>query len=154
VPAGHHRNGCVVTAGETTGSIDFSLALWIDLGHVTDAGSGSPLSNVTVYFYDASGTAEGSATTDASGNYSKNLLPRNSLRRHVELLGLHRRTVRQPAVLRMRVTSGTSIAVAGGATTSGVNFGLMKAVSLAAMTVSPDILDFGPCGWFKPVDGH
>ena len=148
--------GMSVTAGETTGSIDFELGLGGSIsGTVTDSGTGSPLSNVTVQFFDAGGTAEGSATTDGSGKYSKNLLPAGT---HYVVtsnsLGYIDELYDNLPCSGCVVTAGTGITVTGGATTSGVNVGLVKAASLAAMSVSPEVLDFGamPAG-SSPVNG-
>jgi hypothetical protein len=147
--------GVSVTAGETTGSVDFALGLGGSIsGTVTDAGTGSPLSNVTVYFFDAGGAAEGSVTTDGSGNYSKNLLPAGT---HYVVtsnsLGYIDELYDNLPCSGCVVTAGTGIAVAGGMATGSVNFGLVKAVSVAGMTVSPGVLDFGamPAG-SSPVD--
>ena len=120
--------GVSVTAGATTSGIDFGLAVGGTItGTVTDAGTGAPLADVSVYVYNASGSFVGSATTNASGVYTKTGLPTgtyyvrtsNSLGYVDELYN----DLPCPGGT-CTVTTGTGVSVTAGATTSGINFGL------------------------------
>ena len=63
--------GVTVTAGVTTGQIDFALPKSGAIaGKVTEAATKRPLSGVSIYAYDAGGSVMGSTQTDASGGYS------------------------------------------------------------------------------------
>lgn len=62
--------GVAVTAGETTGDIDFALVAGGRIsGAVTDAETGLPISGYRVEFWDVSGERVGSDYTDATGEY-------------------------------------------------------------------------------------
>ena len=94
---------------------------------MTDAATSTPLPNVTVHSYNASGAHVGSTVTDTSGAYAIADLPAgtyylatvNGLEYADELYG-------NLACLNATcvVTGGTGVSVTGGATTSGVNFSL------------------------------
>ena len=121
--------GVAVTDGGTTSGIDFGLARGGTItGTVTDAGTGSPLADVTVLVYTASGSSTGiSVSTDASGVYSATGLATG-------LYYVH--TSRTPSYLdelyrdlpcpawNCIVTAGTGVAVTAGVTTSDINFSL------------------------------
>ncbi len=64
--------GVSVTAGATTGGINFGLAVGGRItGTVTDAGTGAPLANIEVDIYNSSGNAVDYTSTNASGVYTK-----------------------------------------------------------------------------------
>ena len=64
--------GVVATEGLTTPGIDFALAPGGTItGTVTAAGSGTPVSGVSVYLYDAGGASLGYVVTNGSGVYTK-----------------------------------------------------------------------------------
>ena len=92
-----------VTAGATTIDIDFALDAGGRIaGTVIDAETGSPIANVWVELYTASGDWAGYGFSDASGQYPlvRQLDHRNLFRRDLERSGVHQRVVRQSPLWR------------------------------------------------------
>jgi ribosomal protein L30E len=120
--------GVAVTAGGTTGGIDFALALGGTItGTVSVEGTGTPLANVTVYVYNASNVSEGAVTTNASGVYAKiGLLAGTHYIRTLNSQGyVDELYDNRPCVGSCSpYTSGTGVTVTAGATTSAVDFAL------------------------------
>jgi hypothetical protein len=117
-----------VTAGVTTTGIDFALAAGGGIGGtVRDAGTGLPLAGVWVYVSDSAGCSVASARTDTSGVYTTDLrLPSGTyFARTGNRLGYLDELYDGIACPTCTVTTGTPISVTAGATTSGIDFGLM-----------------------------
>ncbi len=118
-----------VTVGTTTTGIDFGLAAGGRIsGTVTDAGTGMPLARVGVYFYNSSGGLVGSAYTDGAGVYTTfaglpsgtyYAVTSNSQGYVDELYG----NIVCPGYA-CALTSGTTVPVTVGGTTSGIDFAL------------------------------
>jgi hypothetical protein len=119
-----------VTAGTTRTGIDFALAGGEAVGGtVRDAATGLPLARVWVYLYNSAGRSVTSAQTDLSGVYTtEHRLPSGTyFARTGNYLGYIDELyddVPCPSYT-CPVTSGTPISVTAGATTSGIDFGLM-----------------------------
>jgi alpha-tubulin suppressor-like RCC1 family protein/uncharacterized surface anchored protein len=120
--------GVGVTAGATTGGIDFGLALLGSVtGTVTDAGTGAPLFSVTVRFYDASGISAGTASTTTSGVFTKSGLATGTYYvRTSNSLGYADELYNDLPCPNgaCAVTAGSGVSVMAGATTGGIDFGL------------------------------
>jgi hypothetical protein len=120
--------GVAVTAGSTTGGINFSLAAGGTIaGTVTDAGTGAPLANVQVYVFNAIGDSVGSFAANASGAYAATGLA----------TGTYYVQTRNSAGYvdeayndvpcndyECAVAKGAGIHVTAGAATTGIDFGL------------------------------
>jgi hypothetical protein len=110
---------------QTTGSIT---------GNVTNAVSGAPISGVTVSIYNAAGSYAGSATSNASGVYTRTNLPpgtyylgtSNSLGYLNELYN----DIRCGSSC-YPYTSGTGVSVTAGTITSGIDFALTPGGTIA-----------------------
>ena len=117
-----------VTAGATTSGIDFALAPGGRIsGTVTEAVTDAPLANVTVGIYDSSGVAVTEGFTDSSGNYiSEAGLPAGTYYAQTfNSQGYIDELYNNIAcAFGCTVTTGTSITVTAGSTTSGINFAL------------------------------
>lgn len=114
-----------VTAGAATTGIDFSLATGGRIsGTVTDAGTGAPLSGITVDIFSASNFFVTSANTDNVGNYlTRAGLPEgNYYARTRNSSGYINVTYPTNTCLGCSVTVGTPILVTGSGTTAGINF--------------------------------
>jgi len=119
-----------VTTGTTTSGIDSNLTMGGAIsGTVTDAATGAPIPNLSVYTYDSSGAYAGSVTTTAAGAYTKMglsagtyyLRTSNDLGYIDELYGdLPCLDHRCPAV-----TTGAAVSVTAGSTTGGIGFALV-----------------------------
>lgn len=117
-----------VTAGATTPSINFGLPTGGTIaGTVTDAATAAPLSGVSVYIYGSTGSFVTSRSTNASGVYSANGLPTGTYYAATSnASGYVNETYNNiPCGGSCSPTAGTPIAVTNGATTSGINFGLV-----------------------------
>ena len=116
-----------VTAGTTTGGIDFALTLGGTIsGTVTDAGAGMPLASF-VQVYTASGGWAGGAATNAAGVYMVPGLATGAyyLRTSNSSPYLDERYNDLPCpAVDCTVTAGTSVSVTAGATTANIDFGL------------------------------
>jgi hypothetical protein len=102
-------------------------------GTVTDIATGAPLANVAVCTYTSVGTSSGCVTTSASGAYAKTGLPAGTYYlKAVNSLGYVDELYNNVPCPRSScsVTSGTGVSVTAGATTVGVNFGLMAGSSI------------------------
>ena len=120
--------GVSVTAGATTTDIDFGLTLGGRItGTVTDAGTGAPMAGINVQVYTASGGWAANAATDAAGAYTVADLAAGTY--------YVRTTNSFPYVDELydnlpcpggncTVTAGTGVAVAAGAATANIDFGL------------------------------
>ena len=117
-----------VTAAATTSGIDFGLTPGgTTAGTVTASGAGTPLANVAIEAFTASGSWAGRATTDASGSYTIVGLATG---------GYRVRTSNSPSYLdelydnlpcpsgSCAVTAGTNVSVTAGETTANIDFGL------------------------------
>ena len=117
-----------VTAGATTAGIDFGLAVGGRItGVVTDAATGVPVSGVSVYIYDASGSFIASRSTNASVWYLTGPgLPTGSYRVQADFnsLGYVSEAYDNIPCMGCSSTTGTPVAVTAGTTTSGINFKL------------------------------
>jgi 5-hydroxyisourate hydrolase-like protein (transthyretin family) len=121
--------GVSVTVGTTTGGINFGLAVGGRIsGVVTNAATGAPLSNVSVFFYNTSGSQIATASTNASGAYTSGTgLPTGTYYvRTSNTQGYVDKLYNNIACPggNCSVTSGTAVSVTAGATTGGINFGL------------------------------
>lgn len=117
-----------VTVGATTPSINFGLPAGGTLaGTVTDATTTGPLSGVSVYIYGSTGSYVTSRTTNASGVYSANGLPTGTYYAATSnASGYVNETYNNiPCGGSCSPTAGTPIAVTNGATTPGIDFGLV-----------------------------
>ena len=116
VPAG--AAAVTVTMGTTTPGIDFGLTVGGTItGTVTDAVSSAPISGATVTLFTAGGASAGTATTNASGVYSRIGLAAGSYTARITGSGYYGE-VYHNLPLWTAVTDGTSIIVAAGATTT------------------------------------
>lgn len=117
-----------VTTGSTTSGIDFQLAHGARVtGTVTRNGPGTFLSNVTVSIWNGSGIRVASGVTDGSGIYATSGgLPTGTYYARTEnSLGLVNKIYFDIACSSMcDPSSGTPIALAAPATTSGIDFAL------------------------------
>ena len=121
--------GVSVTAGVTTGGINFGLAVGGHIsGTVTHAGTGAPLAVVYVSVYNASGNSLNSVYTNSSGESHDHPLPSRQGADYVRTSNtegyLDELYNNIPCPYSCSVTTGTGVSVTAGATTSGINFGL------------------------------
>ena len=121
--------------GQTTSGVSFALDPAGSItGTVTAAGSAAPLSGVTVYVYNASGSSVGSATTDASGVYTKGGLTTGTyFVKTWNTLGYIDEVYNNlpcNGESCPSVTTGTGVSVTTGATTGGIDFGLVLGGSI------------------------
>lgn len=125
--------GVVVSPASMTAGIDFALDRAGDIAGTVRNNAGTPIANVVVMAFDANGAAVGGAVTDASGSYSIPFL---------EAGGYYVRTLDalpyvgqlyegKPCSPSCLVTSGTLVTVSLNHTTSGIDFGLSIAGSIA-----------------------
>lgn len=119
----------VVTAGATTGGINFALAPGGAIsGTVTDAGTAAALSGITVQIFPSTGgSAVRSGSTNASGFFNLTGLATGSYfaRTSVPAAQNYVDEIYDNLVAAGRIiTAGTPIAVTAGATHSGVDFAL------------------------------
>ena len=124
-----------VTAGTTTGNINFGLALGGTItGTVVDATSEAPLAGVQVYLTSPGSGFSYSTPTNASGVYAKTGLAEgtyyvwtvNALGYLDELYN----NIPCPGGT-CTVTGGTGVSVTAGTTTTGINFGLTTSGSIS-----------------------
>ena len=115
-----------VTAGSTTGNINFALALGGRIsGRVVDAATSAALSNVSIGVYSSSGSFAASAVTDASGNYTTSTgLPTGTYYAEASSSGYISELYNNISCLPCILTNGTPIAVLAGGTTGNINFAL------------------------------
>ncbi|MEQ1870623.1 MAG: carboxypeptidase regulatory-like domain-containing protein [Vicinamibacterales bacterium] len=117
-----------VTQGLTTSGIDFVLDTGGRIsGTVRDAGTSAALNSVTVTAYNASGSFEGSATTNASGTYSiTGLAPGTHYVRTTSAPSGYINELYNDIACpsSCTVTTGTPVAVTLGVTTANIDFGL------------------------------
>src|SRR5439155_795687 len=116
-----------VTQGTTTSNINFALNTGGRIsGTVTNSADGTPLANVTVVVFNASGQSLSSGFTNTSGQYvSGNGLPTGTYyARTSNSSGWVNKLYDNTVCLGCSETTGTPIAVTAGATTGGINFAL------------------------------
>ena len=116
-----------VTAGTTTGGVDFALGIGGRIsGAVRDATTGFPLAEVLVWIYGSSGSLMTSGYTDSSGVYAsqKGLASGTYFARTENQLGYLDEVYDDVPWPGGTVTNGTPISVTAGTTTNGINFGL------------------------------
>ncbi len=118
-----------VTAGATVSGIDFALQAGGRIsGRVTDAATGAPLEGVLVEIYDAQGGSITYRYSDVAGNYvtDRGLPPGSYFARTEQGSEYLDELYDNVACVwgACAVTSGTPIAVAAGATRSGIDFAL------------------------------
>jgi len=117
-----------VTAGATTGGINFGLASGGTIaGTVTDAATGGAIAGAVVYVYHASGTSYVTATTNASGVYTRTGLPTGTyfVRTFNSLGYLDELYNDMPCPGgTCNATTGMGVGVTAGATTGNVDFAL------------------------------
>ncbi len=121
--------GVSLTAGATSGGIDFSLdAGGAITGTLTDARTETPLANVSVWVYNASGSNVGYTSSNASGVYTASRLPTGtSYVRTSNKLGYTDELYSNlpcPGGSCLPYTNGTGVTVTARATTSGIDFAL------------------------------
>ncbi len=123
-----------VTLGETTPGIDFALSPGGEIaGTVTDAGTGMPLSGISVRLFTSSGSNPASVTTDYLGAYRLRGLPTgtyyvgtsNSLGYVNEFYG------GSPCVLSCGTTGGTPIEITAPSVVGGIDIGLSSGGRIA-----------------------
>jgi hypothetical protein len=140
-----------VTVGSTTPGINFALERGGQItGVLTDAGTGRPLTSVSlatvsVRIYDSGGGYVANASTNGSGRYTSPGLPAaayfvrtSNAQGYID--ELHDDLPCAGGLCT--VTNGTPVIVAAGATTGGIDFGLMPGGRIAgtltdAATASP-----------------
>ena len=116
-----------VTAGATTPNVNFALvSSGAITGTVTRAVGGTAISSLPVQVFNAGGTFVTTASTNASGNYTASgLAAGNHFVRTANALGYIDQLYNGiPCSPTCTVTSGTAVAVTGGATTPSINFSL------------------------------
>jgi 5-hydroxyisourate hydrolase-like protein (transthyretin family) len=121
-------NGVTVTAGSTTGGIDFALGVGGRIaGNVTAAG-GAALPGVSLEIRNAAGTFVTSASTDSGGRFlsGSGLQAGTYLVNVRNQLGYVDEVYNNLTCVRgcANATAGTGVAVSLGSTTTGVNFAL------------------------------
>jgi hypothetical protein len=127
--------GCTVTAGQpivvtapgTTTGIDFTLADGGRIaGTVRDAVTMSPIANVTVSIFSATGALVTSIVTNHAGGYASwaGLPSAAYYARTTNALGYTDDLYDDILCVGCTVTTGTPIAVVAGTTTAGIDFGL------------------------------
>ena len=119
-----------VALGSTTTGVDFALAMGGGIrGTVTDSATGDPLGGVSVWVYDSTGSNVESTSTDQSGHYSTSAgLPSGTYYARTDnSLGYTNHLYDGiPCLGWCTETSGTPIAVTAGATTTGIDFALVR----------------------------
>jgi len=126
-----------LTVGQALGGIDFALTLGGTIsGTVAAVATGSPLAGVTVYVRNALASAAESTTTNASGVFTRNGLPTGSYAVYTANSQgyadeLYDDVVCASGRCANHLGQATPVSVAAGATTSGVNFGLGLAGTIA-----------------------
>jgi hypothetical protein len=134
----------VVVSGAEVSGIDFALTLGGRIsGKVTDASTGQGLPFVQISIFSSAGTNFGTASADASGNYTTSGLPAGTYFLRTETgplfvnnqqLGfvdqLYSGTQCVPGCLNPTFV-GTPVTVSNGATTSNINFSLSRGGMIA-----------------------
>jgi hypothetical protein len=118
-----------VTAGATTSGINFALATGGRIsGTVTDAATSAALSSVTVQVYNSSGVFLSGFVTNGAGTYTFLGLPAGTYyARTVNSLGYFDELYDNISCTSdCPITTGTPITITTGATTSGIDFALVK----------------------------
>ena len=146
-PAVTTGTAVVVVQGAPTSGVDFSLQLGGTItGIVTDASSGAPLADVSVAIYSSGGSSAGSVSTNSNGVYTTMGLPSGTyFVKTTNDLGyidqLHAGGVCPRG--SCTATTGTGVNVTFGATTSGVNFGLVPGGALSGAVSVGGVLTSG-----------
>jgi hypothetical protein len=131
-----HGNNCAVTtgtpisvtAGATTGNINFELTLGGSIsGTVTSASTGMPISDLVVQVYSSSGVIMSSANTNGSGVYTVGALPSGAyfVRTSTNPSGFMATLYDNISCTTCSVTMGTPISVTIGTTTGDIDFALL-----------------------------
>ena len=141
-PAVTAGTGVTIGTGTTTPGISFALARGASIsGRVEAGGSGTLLAGVVAHIYSSAGTWVASATTDASGVYTKALLAVGTYHvRTSNTLGYIDELFNNIPCEggACTVTSGTGIALTGGVPTNGIDF-----VLTPGGTISGTVTDAG-----------
>ncbi len=126
-------NPVAVTAPATTANINFALTPGGRItGTVTNATTGLPVANVTVWFYTSTGASvSGSGSTDAQGVYTLPGLPTGSyfVRTSAPLAAGLIDALFDNIPCPCTVTMGSPVAVTAPATTGNINFALTPALA-------------------------
>jgi hypothetical protein len=137
----------VVVNGAQVSGIDFVLTLGGRIsGTITDASNAQAVPFVQVAIFSSAGVNVGSASADASGNYTTSGLPAGSyfLRSATGPVFLNNQQVAfvdqlysgtQCVPACLNATFGTPVAVSNGATTSSINFALSRAGMIAGAVI-------------------
>ena len=125
--------GVSVTAGATTGGINFALDRSVVISGTVRNEAGAPIASVVVMVLNATGAAAGQAVTDASGSYSVPFLEPGSyyVRTLDALPYLGQLYEGKPCSPSCLVTSGTLVTVSLNHTASGIDFSVSTAGSIA-----------------------
>lgn len=130
-----------VTAGSTTGGIDFALDLggWI-AGTVTDASTGLPIADFGITIYDDNGDWVGGYARGWSGDYSIDGLPAGTYFATTYNWSGYLDELYDdlPCHFGCDVTGGTPIEVSAGSTTSGIDFALELGGSITGTITDAD----------------
>lgn len=129
----------VITGATQTTGIDFALNRGGRIaGVVRDAGSGSPLANVTIQILTAAGSFVAGASTNAAGDFETGTLPAGTyLVRTLNTLGLKDALYSAVDCAPIcEMTRATPIVVTVGATSAGVDFGLTAAGGVAGRVIT------------------
>ena len=133
------RTPIAVTAGGTS-SVNFQLSMGGRIGGtVVEAGTLTPLPNVNVSFFDASGSGAGGTSTDSNGNYLSSGLPAGTYYARAQPSGPHIRTL-YPSTpcLTCDVRTGAPITVTIDTTTGDIDFALVRGGQIAGrITLDP-----------------
>jgi hypothetical protein len=118
----------VLTAGTTRSGVDFALLPGGRItGTVTNAGTGTGLSGVSVQVYTSDGTFATSTSTTATGSYTVNGLPAGTYYARTSVFGALSyvdELYDDIPCLGCSVTSGVALVLTAGTTRSGVDFAL------------------------------
>ena len=129
-----NRASIEVTVGETTEDIDFALALGGRVsGTITEAGTGQPLAwagNVTLY--DSQGAWVTSTGLDIGGHYTTSGVPTGTYYVTAYSYAGHIPQIYDGVTcLNCGITGGTPVTVTAGATTSGIDFSMVRGGTIA-----------------------
>ncbi|HLA75990.1 MAG TPA: hypothetical protein VJU18_00265 [Vicinamibacteria bacterium] len=147
-----------VTAGATTGAINFSLSAGGRVaGTVLDANTSAPLADITVSVVDAGGTTVTSGRTDAAGSYLTQAgLPGGTyfVRTNNSAGYVNELWNNVPCPGACPLTSATPVTIAAGTTVSGIDFDLTPggrvSGTVTSSTTSSPLLNI----WVQVVDAR
>jgi hypothetical protein len=133
-----------VTAGQTTGNINFSLTLPIAriTGSVAAASDNSPIANSNVLIFDAGGSVAASVQTDVSGNYTATVDQPGTYYAVATAPGFADQLYNGRACNNCDPTTGDPITATIGATTANIDF-LLQTSACGSLSLDPSTLPDG-----------